>query len=289
MQQKWLAIAAGSVVLTLGTSGLWAQKTVPAPARPAASAPRSSQTIPASPAARPESVLAPVANVPKTGESIRVLLAPERETTLSSPVAARIKQLNVSLGAAFSAGQMLASFDCDEPLARMNMAKAELGGAVETHEAKLRMQGLEQASDVEVALAASAVDKARAQEMLYQAQIKQCSVIAPWAGRVAKVHVRNYMGVTPGQPLVDLVKSGPLKLRLNVPSRVLASVKVGQMFEVSIDETGKAYQARVAAINSRVDPVSQTIELEADMTKMYSDLLPGMSGTANLAAPSKAR
>ena len=289
MQQKWVAIAAGSVVLTLGASGLWAQKTVPTPARPAASAPRTSQTIPASPAARPESVLAPVANVPKTGESIRVLLTPERETTLSSPVAARIKQLNVSLGAAFSAGQMLASFDCDEPLARMNMAKAELGGAVETHEAKLRMQGLEQASDVEVALAASAVDKARAQEMLYQAQIKQCSVIAPWAGRVAKVHVRNYMGVTPGQPLVDLVKSGPLKLRLNVPSRVLASVKVGQMFEVSIDETGKAYQARVAAINSRVDPVSQTIELEADMTKLYSDLLPGMSGTANIAAPRNAR
>lgn len=270
MRQNWLAIAAGSVFLTLGTSGLWAQKTVSAPARP-------------------ESVLAPVANVPQTGESIRVLLTPERETTLSSPVAARIKQLNVSLGAAFSAGQMLASFDCDEPLARMNMAKAELGGAVETHEAKLRMQGLEQASDVEVALAASAVDKARAQEMLYQAQIKQCSVTAPWAGRVSKVHVRNYMGVTPGQPLVDLVKSGPLKLRLNVPSRVLASVKVGQMFEVSIDETGKAYQARVAAINSSVDPVSQTIELEANMTKMYSDLLPGMSGTANLAAPSSAR
>ena len=92
-----------------------------------------------------------------------------------------------------------------------------------------------------------------------------------------------------GQPLVDLVKSGPLKLRLNVPSRVLASVKVGRLFDVSIDETGKTYQARVAAINSRVDPVSQTIELEADMTKMYSDLLPGMSGTANLAVPNHAR
>lgn len=289
MQIKWVAIAAGSVVLTLGASGLRAQKTLPEPARPAASAPRTSQTISASPAARLESVLPPVANAPKAGESIRVLLTPERETTLSSPVAARIKQLNVSLGAAFSAGQLLASFDCDEPVARMNMAKAELGGAVETHEAKVRMQGLEQASDVEVALAASAVDKARAQAELYQSQIKQCSVTAPWAGRVSKVHVRNYMGVTPGQPLVDLVKSGPLKLRLNVPSRVLASVKVGQLFNVSIDETGKAYQARVAAINSRVDPVSQTIELEADMTKLYSDLLPGMSGTANLAVPNHAR
>ena len=75
------------------------------------------------------------------------------------------------------------------------------------------------------------------------------SIPAPFHTRRETPDLRNSQseiwGVTPGQPLVDLVKSGPLKLRLNVPSRVLASVKVGQMFEVSIDETGKAYQARV--------------------------------------------
>ena len=56
-------------------------------------------------------------------------------------------------------------------------------------------------------LAASAVEKARAQTMLYQVQVKQCTVNAPWGGRVSKVHVRPHMGVTPGQPLVDLVRS----------------------------------------------------------------------------------
>jgi RND family efflux transporter MFP subunit len=193
-----------------------------------------------------------------------------------------MKQLNVSLGISFRAGQTLLEFDCDEPLARVNMAKAELAGAVETHEAKVRMQGLEQASDVEVALAASAVAKARAQTALYQAQVRQCTVNAPWAGRVSKVYVRSYMSVTPGQPLVDLVKTGPLKLRLNVPSRLLAPLKVGKLFDVSIDETGQTYQARVAAINSRVDPVSQTIEIEAAMTQNYPGLLAGMSGTARL-------
>lgn len=292
MPLKWMAIAAGAVVLTLAASGAFTQTSPPSTGR-GATAPSGAVpgvvTAPLYQPVRIENVSVPAASAGKSADSIRVLLTPERETTLSSPVAAHIKQFNVSLGAPFAAGQVLASFDCDEPLARMNMAKAELGGAVETHEAKVRMQGLEQASDVEVALAASAVDKARAQAMLYQAQIKQCSVTAPWAGRVSKVHVRNHMGVTPGQPLVDLVKSGPLKLRLNVPSRALSSIKVGQLFEVSIDETGKAYQARVSAVNSRVDSVSQTIEIEAGMTKTYSDLLPGMSGTASLAAPNSAR
>ena len=237
-----------------------------------------SQTVPAQTVINP----APPTKEEPRNESIRVLLVPEQETTLSSPVAARIKVLHVSLGSAFSAGQTLIGFDCEEQVARLNMAKAELAAAVETHEAKVRMQGLNQASDVEVALAASAVEKARAQTMLYQVQVKQCSVTAPWGGRVSKVHIRTHMSVTPGQPLVDLVKYGPLKLRLNVPSRALAQMKMGQLFNVTIEETGKTYQARVVVINSRVDSVSQTIELEANMTKVYPELLAGMSGTANL-------
>ena len=55
---------------------------------------------------------------------------------------------------------------------------------------------------------------------------------------------------------------------------------MGQEFDVTIDETGNTYRARVQRINGRVDPVSQTIELEATMLKSHPDLLPGMSGVA---------
>ncbi|MEE9580225.1 MAG: HlyD family efflux transporter periplasmic adaptor subunit [Nitrosomonadaceae bacterium] len=217
-------------------------------------------------------------------ETVRVLLIPDKETTVSrsgsSLAAARINKLNVTLGSTFSAGKTLITFNCNAPRARLAMAKAELSGAVETHTAKLRMQGLEQAGDVEVALAASVVAKARAEVRLGELQISYCSVLAPWDGRVAKVYVRNHMTVTPGQPMLDLVKSGPLRLRVNVPSRLLSQLKVDSQFEVTIDETGKTYQASVAAINSRVDSVSQTVEIEGLMTQSFPELLAGMSGTA---------
>ena len=217
-------------------------------------------------------------------ETVRVLLIPDKETTVSrsgsSLAAARINKLNVTLGSTFSAGKTLITFNCNAPRARLAMAKAELSGAVETHTAKLRMQGLEQAGDVEVALAASVVAKARAEVRLGELQISYCSIIAPWDGRVAKVYVRNHMTVTPGQPMLDLVKSGPLRLRVNVPSRLLSQLKVDSQFEVTIDETGKTYQASVAAINSRVDSVSQTVEIEGLMTQSFPELLAGMSGTA---------
>ncbi len=215
-------------------------------------------------------------------ESVRVLLIPDGETTLSSPVTAKIKMLYATIGASVAGGQALVSFECDESVARLAMANAELAGAVEAHEAKIRMQGLEQASDVEVALAASAAAKARGQVALQKAQVGQCTVVAPWAGRVSKVHVRNYMSVTPGQPMLDLVKSGPLRLKMNVPSRLISKIKPGTVIDIVIDETGKSYEARMQSLNSRVDPVSQTIEIEAAITKLHGELLPGMSGVANL-------
>lgn len=235
------------------------------------------------PAARQAPTTA-VANAGAAGDTVRVLLVADRETILSSPVAATIKQLYVSIGMPFKEGQTLVAFECDEPAARLSMAKAELSGAVEAHEAKIRMQGLEQASDVEVALAASAAAKARAQVALQNAQVAQCSIKAPWSGRVAKVHVRTKMSVTPSQAMVDIVKSGPLRLKLNAPSRMISKIKAGALFDVAIDETGKSYQARVLAVNSRVDPVSQTIEIESVISKNYDDLLPGMSGVALLNA-----
>lgn len=217
-------------------------------------------------------------------EAVRVLLIPDKETTVSrsgsSLAAARINKLNVTLGSTFSAGNTLVTFNCIEPRARLEMDNAELSGAVETHTAKLRMQGLEQAGDVEVALAASDVAKARAAVKLSELQIRYCSILAPWDGRVAKVHVRNHMTVTPGQPMLDLVKSGPLRLSVNVPSRLLSQLKVDSKFKVTIDETGKTYQASVVAINSRVDSVSQTVEIEGLMTQEFPELLAGMSGTA---------
>ena len=241
-----------------------------------------SRNAPATAIPSPRTTDAPASSTTSGSDAVRVLLVADRETTLSSPVTAKIKMLYVSIGVQFGAGQTLVSFDCEEPVARLGMANAELAGAVETHEAKIRMQGLEQASDVEVALAASAAAKARGQVELQQAQVAQCTIRAPWAGRVAKVHVRTHMSVTPGQPMVDLVKSGPLRLKLNAPSRMVGKVKPGSVFDVVIDETGKTYQARVLAVNSRVDTVSQTVEIEASIVRNFSELLPGMSGVASL-------
>lgn len=212
--------------------------------------------------------------------AIRVLLSPELETTLVSQMVGRIVTLNASLGARVAKGRMVVGFDCGESLARLQMAQAEHAGAYETLDVKSRLLQLEAAGESEVKLAEAAVNRANAAIAVSRAQLGHCNVAAPFTGRVVRVHVKPHQGVNVGSPLVELVSDGPLKVRLNAPSRLLRALKVGTPFEVAIDETGKTYAAKVTAINARVDAVAQTVELEGRIDGTPAELLAGMTGTA---------
>ncbi|MEG2046996.1 MAG: efflux RND transporter periplasmic adaptor subunit [Comamonas sp.] len=233
---------------------------------------------PAAPVVRPASA-APVA-AHLDPHAIRVLLSPELETVLASQMLGRVSNLNVGLGTRVNKGQTLLNFDCSEAAARLRMAQAEYANAKETQDVKERLRKLEAAGDTEVLLARTMADKAKASISLTQVQMGQCVVKAPFAGHVVKLHIKPAQGVNVGVPLIEMVSDGPLKLRLNVPSRWLHALKMGAGFEVAIDETRKTYPAKVTAINARVDAVAQTVELEARIDGKHPELLAGMSGVA---------
>lgn len=233
---------------------------------------------PAPAAPRPAPPMTPVAVA--DAAAIRVLLAPELETTLVAQAAGRIETLNAGIGQAVAKGKVLVGFECGEAQARLRMAEAELVAANDALAGKTGLRRLEAAGDLEVSTAQANVDRARGAVSLARAQAAYCTVVAPFAGRVARVHVRQYQGVAAGTPLVDLVGDGPLKLRLNVPSTYLRQLRVGTVFDVAVNETGKTYAAKVSAINARVDAVAQTVELEGRIEGRPPELLAGMSGVA---------
>jgi membrane fusion protein, multidrug efflux system len=225
-------------------------------------------TAPTAPMAAPEA------------KPVRVLLMPDSETMLVAQMVGRITALNASLGSRVTKGQVVVNMDCSESTARLSMSEAELSSARETYESKLRLKGMDAVGETDVAVAAAAVDRAKGQIEMTKAQIQNCSVKAPFSGSVSKLSVKPYQGVNVGQPLFEMVGDGAPRLRLNAPSRWMRTLKVGQSFQIEIDETGKSYGARVTAINTRVDPVAQTIEIEGRVTSAQGGLLPGMSGNA---------
>ncbi len=216
-----------------------------------------------------------------TATAVRVLLVPENEAVLSSQIAARITALPVPLGGHFKAGQTLVQFDCEEASARLHMAEAELASAHETLVNKQQLQTLRAASELDIRLARAGKARAAAQVELMRAQLRHCTLVAPFAGQVVKLRVHAHETVAPGQPLLEIIDNSRFRFQLHVPSRLLSHIKAGSRFAVTIDETGSRYPAVVKVINGRVDPVSQTVELTATIDGHYPELLAGMSGSAD--------
>ncbi|PWF55500.1 efflux RND transporter periplasmic adaptor subunit [Massilia glaciei] len=229
------------------------------------------------------------ATAPKApeGKAIRVLVVANQESVLAAQMTGRIEQIDAALGSTIRAGQVLLRFNCEAQQAQLKMANAEYYGAQRTFESKAKLQAMQSVSELEVQQAAAAAQRAKAQIELIQVQIKQCSVRAPFSGRVTKLHAKRYESVNVSQALLEVVDNGKLKVKLNVPSNWLVWLKPGAAFSINIDETGQSYAGRVVRMNGRVDTVSQSIEIEGEVVGKPVQLLPGMSGVARFAQATK--
>jgi len=257
------------------TSPVWAQQPPAQKSQPIQSAPQ-----PAQPAAAP-------AQPAQASQSVEVaaLIVAGEETTLSSQMAGKIKDIKVGLGDQFRSGARLIEFDCSEQQAQLDAADAEYRAARETHLARLRLQALGAAGELEVTVAAATADKARSQVAVRSAQLAYCRVDAPFAGNVARLRVKPAESVPAGQPLLDVVNPASLKAQMFVPASWIAWLKPGAPVSLTFKETGQTHRARISRINSRVDGVSQQLEVEARIEKGEGRLLPGMVGSAAFSAP----
>ena len=224
---------------------------------------------------------APRAPAAVTNEVRRALVVADMEATVSSQFAGRLNAMPKQVGDTFAAGELLASFDCQERQAAVAAAQAEWLGARETHLARLKLQGLGAVSDLDVTLAASAAEKAKSQLALALAQEKHCTVRAPYPGKVVRMRAKAFESVQLGQPLLEIVNLASLRAQLLVPSSWVRWLKPGTLFQLAIDETGETYNARVHSISGRVDGSSQTVEVVGRFERVPPNLLPGMIGRAS--------
>lgn len=218
-------------------------------------------------------------------QDIRAQLKPRHYTTIAAEIGAKVSSIARTEGSAFTAGQVLVSFDCSLQLAQQEKAKAELESTEKTLRANLRLQELNSVGQLELDLSQSAVRKAQAELGAHKAVLDKCQVSAPFAGRVAEQKVREQQFVQAGQPLLDIIDDSVLDLEFLVPSVWLRWLKTGRTFKVQIDETQKTYTARLSHVGARVDPVSQSVKVTATIQSKAPELMAGMSGKVLLTPP----
>jgi RND family efflux transporter MFP subunit len=215
-------------------------------------------------------------------ESVRVLIVSTRYAVLASEISARIKSITKDAGESFKYGQPLIIMDIDLYQARIKKIKAEHNAAEKSLAIYKKLTALGSVSELEMVGAQGRMEAARADLAIEQIQMNQGIIKAPFDGCVIKRMVNPHEYVTPGQPLIEIINKS-LKLQLYLPSVWLQWLKPGINFKVAVDETGKTYPARIIQLAGRIDPVSQTIEVWADIIGKYPELLAGMSGVCQFA------
>ncbi len=216
---------------------------------------------------------------------MRVQISAQQQTTLSAELAAKIASLPFKEGDSFKAGQTLVAFDCSLFRAQLNKAQAQTDAARQILRVNKRLAELNSISNLEVEQAEAKVKETEAEVGAMRVTVSKCSLGAPFSGRVAKVLAENHQYVPQGKPLLDIMDTSRLEVKLIVPSRWLAWLAKGTRFSVHVDDLNKDYVARVTRTGARIDPVSQSVSLAGEIESSPAELLPGMSGWAAFKPP----
>lgn len=125
------------------------------------------------------------------------------------------------------------------------------------------------------------VAERRADLELARKRLADTAIRAPFDGTVQSRPAGIGQYITSGTPVVELVRSDPLRLRLSVPERFSTQVRVGQPIRLLMDGPTNWFAGQVARLSPALDEQSRMLIVEADVPARES-LRPGLFARAEL-------
>lgn len=127
------------------------------------------------------------------------------------------------------------------------------------------------------------VDRFRAVVDLQRKKLRDTTVRAPFAASVKERQVTVGQYVRANTPLLTLVKTDPIRLRVEIPERMAPWVKVGQIAQVTVEAfKDRGFQGKIWRIAPTVDQNKRTFVVEALIDNASGDLKPGSYAKAHV-------
>ena len=221
-----------------------------------------------------------VASTPEDRPAVQIT-APTN-TQISAGMAGQLVEFPLQDGDRFKEGDVLARFQCAQQEATLAHARAEYVKRHGLLEVQTRMKALGQWSVSDLHSAAADLQAANADLKMALAVVAQCTIKAPFNGRVSNLMVHDYQYLSPGTPMLEILDDSALELSMLVSSTILHRLQPGVTFQVWIHETDHTYNVKVTRVSGKVDPISKTVKIYAQLVRPAPDLLPGMTGNAIL-------
>ncbi len=217
--------------------------------------------------------------------------------TIASKVAGNVEKIAFTEGQSVKAGDVLIELDVAERKADLEAARAAIQTARAQREEVLqkyeRAQQLRRAGAGTEALVAdltlqlrtveTTVAAAEARERAAAARLDDYIVRAPFAGRVGLRQVSLGAFVDTKVTITTLDDVSRIRLDFAIPEPLLARVKIGaQVNAQSVAFQSRTFNGVVAAVDTRIDPVTRSVKLMAVIENSDLALKPGMFLTVAL-------
>lgn len=224
--------------------------------------------------------VAPSEVVERDGYRVQAVLSSKRRAVLASALDAKITKFNFNNGDLFKKGDVLIEYDCSIDYARLKEADSRLRMTQVQLAAYQKLRELKSISDVELIIAQENNEQNMALGDQIKGRLKFCKLIAPFDGRVTNKMASQYEFVQTGRVLMDISSREALRAEFLIPSKWLRWLEVGTPLQIYINESDRRYGAKIVTVHGEVDPVSQSVQVVAELEEYHEELLPGMSGQA---------
>lgn len=178
-------------------------------------------------------------------------------------------------------------FDAEQRYKRVReLVDQQIASRQDLDQALARYQALQAAYDTTLNQTRNLmqdVERTKAILDLQRKKLRDTSIRTPFAAVVKERLVNVGQFVRPNTPLFSLVKTDPIRLRIEVPERMSPWIKVGQFADVWLEAyPDRNFRGRIWRISPTVEQTKRTFIVEALIANPQNELKPGSYAKARI-------
>ena len=204
------------------------------------------------------------------------------EVELRSEISGKIIKILFKEGSYVNKGDLLIKINDADLQAQLRRAesKVKLSEEKESRQRQLRDGNL--ISQEEYDNTVGELNVNQADYDLIKAQIDKTEIRAPFGGIVGLRSVSEGSYVTTSTVMSRLQNFNNIKVDFSIPEKYSASVKTGDELEFKISGSNRLFQAKVYAIEPKINPGTRTLQIRAICNSSYKELIPGAFANVEL-------
>ena len=215
-------------------------------------------------------------------QTFPAIVQTERQITLSAERAGNVTKLAVIEGSRVKANDLLLqvdSRDIDAQLAIKRLRRQHLQADIKDV-AQLASQGL--TNDREVTTLRNEEAIVYTDIILLKKELAHAQVLAPYAGSITQLFVKQHEWVQAGQAVLELSDNSKVTLATSLPEHIAVRISPGQVYQAVIVALGTPIEATVQRILPKVEIQSGTIKVILSIPNPGRTLWPGMRAALTL-------